>query len=511
VTTVTEDPPTHIIIVSNRGPFSFSVRDGNAYAVRGAGGLVTALSSIVRHHDVLWFSCALTAGDRDWLERNGEGTHVVEKMKIRLIRPDATAFKGYYNTISNSLLWFIQHQIHDTPRSPVIDEFVWQAWSEGYAAVNRQLAEAVAESIQSLEGRIIVMPQDYHLYLFPQYLRELVGERVTIQPFLHIPFPGPETWRILPLAMRREMISAMLHADRLGFQTERDTRRFLQTAADTLSGVQVLKPWRQIQYQEREISAAPYPISIDVEHLEARLRSDEVQALVGEIEGRYRERKLILRIDRVEPSKNILRGFMAFQNFLKAYPEYHRKVEMLALLVPSRSDVPEYQLYLRDIMALVGEINATLGDGEWEPIRVILGNNYNRAIAALSLYDVLMVNPLADGMNLVAKEGAVLNQRDGVVILSEEAGVAEEFGDAALLVSPYDVYSTREAILRALTMPLGERRKRAERLATHTFENDIYRWFNKQLNDALEDQRTDTATPSSPIQSHRESESQTLL
>lgn len=502
VTTTPEDTPTHIIVVSNRGPFSFSVRDGNTYAVRGAGGLVTALSAIARHHEVLWISCALTNGDREWVSRNGEDTHLIENMKIRLVTPDITAFKGYYNTISNSLLWFIQHQIHDTPRSPMIDESVWQAWSEGYVAINHQLAEAVAESIAPLKGRIIVMPQDYHLYLFPHYLRELVGDRVTIQPFLHIPFPGPEAWRMLPLTMRREMLSAMLHADRLGFQTERDTRRFLQTVADTLSNVKVLKPWRQIAYEGRVVNAAPYPISIDVGHLEARLRSDEVQEHVRELSARYRNRQLILRIDRVEPSKNILRGFVAFQNFLMAYPEYHRKVEMLALLVPSRSDVPEYQLYLRDIMALVGEINATLGDGEWEPIRVMLGNNYNRAIAALSLYDVLMVNPIADGMNLVAKEGAVLNQRDGVLILSEEAGVAEEFGDASLLVSPYDVYGTREAMLLALTMPSIERRKRAQRLATHIFHHDIYGWFNNQLRDGLEDRTPTTTTTSSPIQSH---------
>jgi trehalose 6-phosphate synthase len=499
----------HIIVVSNRGPFSFAVRDSKIEATRGAGGLVTAMSAIARQQEVLWISAALSEGDRAWMRQNGAGPHVMENMKIRLVDPEPTAFDGYYNIISNSLLWFTQHQIHDTPRSPVIDESVWQAWREGYVRVNQQLAEAVAETIADLEGEIIVMPQDYHLYLFPQFLRELVGDRVTIQSFLHIPFPGPDAWHVLPLALRRDMMIAMLHADRLGFQTERDTRRFLQTAVETLPDVRVTKPWRQITFKGRVVEAVPYPISIDVAHLENQLQSDDVQEYVHALRNRYQDRRLILRIDRVEPSKNILRGFQAFQNFLTAYPEYHRKVEMLALLVPSRGDVPEYQAYLRDIMTMVGAINATLGDGEWEPVRVMLGNNYNRAIAAMSVYDVLMVNPLADGMNLVAKEGAVLNQRSGVLILSEQAGVAEEFGDVSLLVSPYDVYGTREAIHDALTMPLAERRERAQQLAIHTFHNDIYHWFDKQLRDARRKTIQPIATVASPIQAHPEVESRT--
>jgi trehalose 6-phosphate synthase len=192
---------------------------------------------------------------------------------------------------------------------------------------------------------------------------------------------------------------------------------------------------------------------------------------------------LILRVDRVEPSKNILRGFQAYYNFLLAYPEYQGKVEMLALLVPSRIQVSEYRSYLNDIMMIVGEINATLGDGVWEPVRLLLGENYDRAIAALSLYDVLIVNPLADGMNLVAKEGAVLNKHDGVLILSEEAGAAEEFGETPLLISPYDVYATREAIRQALEMTPAQRHQYAQAMATQVKENNIHHWFARQLAD----------------------------
>lgn len=235
----------------------------------------------------------------------------------------------------------------------------------------------------------------------------------------------------------------------------------------------------------REIDARPYPISVDAAELEARLQHEDVQQYTDRIRDSLHDRKLILRVDRVEPSKNILRGFIAYRNFLQKYPEYRGEVEMLALLVPSRTEVAEYKSYLRDLMALAGEINATLGTSDWEPVRVQLGNNYDRALAALSLYDVLLVNPLADGMNLVAKEGAVLNRRDGVLILSEEAGAAEEFGDTALLVAPYDVYGTREALYQALTMPLEERRARSQRLAAQVRQHDIFAWFRRQVDDAL--------------------------
>jgi trehalose 6-phosphate synthase len=489
----------HIVIVSNRGPFTLGVRDGQTVARRGAGGLVTAISSVARQHPITWISCALGKGDRDWLAAVGDGVQTVEDMRIRLVAPDPAHYHAYYNVISNPLLWFVQHQLHDLTRSPVIDGTVWRAWEQGYAGINRQLAVATAEAIADLEGPIVVMPQDYHLYLYPRYLRELIGDRATIQSFLHIPWPGPDTWRVLPLRMRQTLLDAMLQADRLGFQTERDTRRFLQTCADVLTDIRVIGPWRQIVYQGRRVEAAPYPISVDVDELRQVLAGPEGREHLAGIRSFVRDRKLILRVDRVEPSKNVLRGFTAYRNFLNAYPQYRGKVVLLALLVPSRSEVREYKEYLRDIMALVGEINATLGTSEWEPIRVILGNNYPRALAALSLYDVLLVNPLADGMNLVAKEGAVLNERDGVLILSEEAGAADELGAASLTVSPFDVFGTREAIAQALAMPPAERRERATRLATQVAENDVHDWFGRQLADALPRPGILTSAGASPL------------
>jgi trehalose 6-phosphate synthase len=479
--------PKQIVIVSNRGPFSFSVREGQPVIERGSGGLVTAISGVAREHKILWISCALTKGDREWLQLMGSGVHAVEDMQVSLVTPDAAQYQAYYNVICNPLLWFIQHGLHDTPRSPVIDQSVWNAWTEGYRAINRQLAQAAAESIADLEGPVVVMPQDYHLYLFPHYLRELVGDKAIIQHFLHIPWPGPDAWRVLPRPMRIEILEAMLQCDRLGFQTERDTRRFLQTCTYNLPDTRVVIPWRKLAYKGREIEAIPYPISIDVDDLLRRAETREVRTTVARMQSGYGDLRMILRVDRVEPSKNILRGFIAYRNFLRRFPEYRGKVFMLALLVPSRSEVAEYKTYLRDIMALVGEINATMGESDWEPVHVVLGNNYDRAIAAFMMYDVLLVNPLADGMNLVAKEGAVLNRNDGVLILSDEAGAAEELGEYALLVSPYDVTSMRDALHQALTMPLEERRARAQSLAAQVTQHDIHGWFLRQIADTERD------------------------
>jgi trehalose 6-phosphate synthase len=215
--------------------------------------------------------------------------------------------------------------------------------------------------------------------------------------------------------------------------------------------------------------------------------SAEVAEVLAKMQASYDGLRMILRVDRVEPSKNILRGLITYRNFLRRFPEYRGKVFMLALLVPSRTEVAEYKTYLRDIMALVGEINATMGASDWEPVHVVLGNNYDRAIAAFMMYDVLLVNPLADGMNLVAKEGAVLNRNDGVLILSDEAGAAEELGEYALLVSPYDVTSMREAMYQALNMPLEERRARAQKLAEQVQQHDIHRWFSRQIADIERD------------------------
>ena len=229
-----------------------------------------------------------------------------------------------------------------------------------------------------------------------------------------------------------------------------------------------------------------FPISIDVDALHHLASSQEVAQHRSELLDLVGDQQLILRIDRIEPSKNIVRGFLAFEEMLELYPEHRGQVKFLALLVPSRMDVDEYQNYLDELMAAAGRVNATYGDSEWEPVRVLGGDSYPRAVAALQLYDVLLVNAIADGMNLVAKEGPIVNQRHGVLILSERAGARQQLEPGALVVSPCDVYATAGALHEALVMTEWERQDRAERLQRLVEREDIADWLCRQIETVAE-------------------------
>lgn len=488
-----------IVIVSNRGPYSFKkIAEGTFRMVRGAGGLVTALSALAEQHDVLWVAAAMKKDDRLWAEAQPDTPQQVDGISLRLISPDRRAYEGYYNVISNPMLWFIQHQLWDTPRHPSITQATWDAWESGYLHINRSFAQAVAETIAEEKRPVIILPQDYQLYLTSHYLRELLDNKVQIQPFIHIPWPGPDAWRVLPGQIRDAILASLLQSDRIGFQTEKDAFNFVQTCRFYLEGAHSHGTRDTIYYQEREIKAVAYPISIDTQKLENLTDEPQTHLLKTQLYNFIGDRKLILRVDRIEPSKNILRGLEAYRTLLETHPEHRGKIQLMALLVPSRMEVGEYQDYLRDIMSEAGMINAKYNTSYWEPVRIVVGDNYERAIAAMQLYDVLLVNPLSDGMNLVAKEGALVNQRDGVLVLSEHAGAFYELGEHALAVSPFDIYGTANALHRALIMPPEEKRKRAQALRSLVKKADIRTWFSDQVSDAMrafESQSKKDSTP----------------
>ncbi len=488
-----------IIIVSNRGPFSFKAKKSGGFAVRrGSGGLVTALGTLAESHDVIWVAAAMSKHDRRWAERYNKKPENVEGVRLKLIRLKKRAYTQYYNVIANPLLWFLQHQLWDTPRAPAITRQIWNAWEDGYKAINRQFAQTVTEIIRTEERPAIVLPQDYHLYLFPHFLREMAGDFVQIQPFVHIPWPGPDAWRILPPSMREQLLTSMLASDRIGFQTEKDAFNFVQTCRFYLPDAHSRGSRDTIFIGNKEVKAFSNPISIDATHVAKLVESSEVRKLKSQIATFVGRRKLILRVDRIEPSKNILRGLDAYRTLLETHPEHRGEVQMMAFLVPSRLELDSYQNYLQEIMSTAGLINAEFSEAFWEPVRIVVGENYLRALAALQLYEVLLVNSIADGMNLVAKEGALVNQEDGVIVLSEHVGASYEMGHHTLPVSPFDVHGTAEALHRALTMSQEERRERAGALRELVRRSDVKRWFADQVEDARSAAKSHSRNDSTP-------------
>jgi len=296
------------------------------------------------------------------------------------------------------------------------------------------------------------------------------------------------------MEIRRAICEGMLGNDIVGFQTPEHGRSFMYTCEAYVPGAEVDYSTASIFWKGRRIEVRSYPISIDAAAVRRLAYSKEARSHDRYLPNHWNE-FTVLRVDRAEPSKNIVRGFLAFDRFLEAHPDFQGRVNFVAITVPSRMDVVEYQDYLDDVSAVVGRINAKYANVEtgWQPVHLIMGENYSRALAAMKWYDVLLVNSIIDGMNLVAKEGALLNERNGVLILSEGAGAVSQLGEHSIIIGPTDVEGTADAIHRALTMPLEERRRWAEGLRRSVERDDVTTWFENQVTDMAKHER-DQAT-----------------
>jgi trehalose 6-phosphate synthase len=350
-------------------------------------------------------------------------------------------------------------------------------------AVNRLFAEAIAHEISAAPRPALVMLQDYHLYLAPSFLRYKFRPkaRYTLAHFVHIPWPGAEDWGFLPIKMRLAILKGLCAVDLLGFQTREDALNFIRTCETHLPGAHVNYRHGKVRFRNHTTHIRDFPISIDVDGLRRFAASSEVDSYREQLTQFYGDWQIILRIDRIEPSKNIVRGFQAFDELLELHPEHRGKVKFLALLVPSRLGVDEYGTYLDEVMGVAGRVNAKYGGNDWEPVRVFVEENFPRAVACLQIYDVLLANSIADGMNLVAKEGPTVNLQDGVLVLSERTGAYQQLESGVLVISPLDIYGTAEAMHQALTMPPEERRARSERLRSLIEQQDIVDWLHQQL------------------------------
>lgn len=473
-----------LIIASNRGPVTIQRSEsGELTFQRGSGGLVTALTGVARYAETRWIACAQSEEDKLWSEGLVSLGEDADNVWIQFLTPDEAAYDGYYKVIANPLLWFLQHSMWNIYREPIIDASVWRAWENGYTTVNKLFAKTIAEQIQASSRPSLVMLQDYHLYMAASFIRYgfRPSAKYTLTHFIHIPWPGAEDWGLLPAKMRLGILEGLCAVDLLGFQTREDSLNFIRTCESHLPGAHVNFKDGRVWYRDHATHVRDFPISIDVNGLRQLAKSDDVETQRNQLLEYYGSQKIILRIDRIEPSKNIVRGFKAFDEMLDLHPEHRRQVKFLAFLVPSRLDVEEYRTYLDELMGIAGQVNAKHGDSEWEPIRILVGESYTRAVAALQLYNVLLVNSIADGMNLVAKEGPIVNRCNGVLVLSERTGAHQQLQSGALVISPLDVYGTAEALHQALTMPEEERQQRSERLRHLIEQEDIVDWLRQQL------------------------------
>jgi trehalose 6-phosphate synthase len=433
-----------VIIVSHRGPESF-VRTAEGFERRrGAGGLVSALRPALAGTGTTWVAAPVGDDDRAAV---AAGVARSDEFDLRLLDLDPVTHRLHYQVVSNAVLWFLHHGLFDLPRRPTFDDRFREAW-QAYEAVNERFADEVAETAGDGDT---VLVQDYHLALVPG----LLGARrpdLRVSYFQHTPFCGPSSMRILPSDVAGSLLTSTA-AGPAGFHTRRWGRAYEACVAEVLGERGGTPP---------EWFAAS--LGPDPDALSRASADDETTAAGTLLDDRVGDRQVVVRVDRLEPSKNVVRGFAAFDRLLREHPRWRERVVFVACLYPSREGLAEYLAYRQEVEQAADRLNETWATPGWVPVLLDSEDNYHHSLAAMQRYDVLLVNPIRDGLNLVAKEGPLLNRRDGVLALSREAGAFDELGGAALAVHPYDIVQTSDALAAALDMAPAERAERAGRL-----------------------------------------------
>ncbi|MHC3469142.1 alpha,alpha-trehalose-phosphate synthase (UDP-forming) [Streptomyces sp. 7R007] len=476
-----------VLVASNRGPVSYEVRqDGSLDARRGGGGVVSGLSAIGPDAGALWVCSALSDGDREAVRRG------VGEDGVRMLDIPADVHADAYNGIANSVLWFVHHMLYQTPLEPVFDAEFRRQWAS-YETYNRAFAEALAE--EAAEGAAVLV-QDYHLCLVPGMLRELRPD-LRIGHFSHTPWAPPEYFRMLPDDIRARLLEGMLGADRVAFLTWPWATAFQRCAEEADAGRRLAGPPSDtspvIEHLDgdrvtRRTLVGVHGLGADAEFLQSRSRQADVEERMAALREEIGAgRRTIVRVDRTELSKNIVRGLLAYRQLLDDHPEWRERVVHVAFAYPSRQDLAVYREYTAEVQRLSEEINSEYGTPGWTPVVLHVKDDFARSLAAYRLADVALVNPIRDGMNLVAKEVPVVSDEGCALVLSREAGAFQELGRDAIAVNPYDVVGTARALHEALTMPREERAERTKRLAAAATALPPAQWFLDQLH-ALDDQ-----------------------
>ncbi|MGW2554006.1 alpha,alpha-trehalose-phosphate synthase (UDP-forming) [Streptomyces sp. NPDC001635] len=463
-----------VLVASNRGPVSYALDEsGGLTAKRGGGGLVSGLSAIGPDTDAVWVCSALGAGDREAVRRTGGALDTADTggRRVRMLDIDPQVHADAYNGIANSVLWFVHHMLYQTPLEPAFGAEFRRQWA-AYEAYNRAFAEALAQ--EAGEGAAVLI-QDYHLTLAPRMLRGLRPD-LRIGHFSHTPWAPPEYFRLLPDDIAAQVLGGILGADRAAFLTQRWADAFTDCCHAVLgpgipSGTRI----------------GVHGLGADADFLRQRAHRPDVDERMAALRKQIGSapdgspRRTIVRVDRTELSKNIVRGLLAYQELLESRPEWRERVVHIAFAYPSRQDLAVYRDYTAEVQRVATEINSRYGTPDWTPVELHVKDDFARSLAAYRLADVALVNPIRDGMNLVAKEVPVVSDEGCALVLSREAGAFEELSEDAVAVNPYDIGGMAAALHEALSMGTGERAERTKRLAAQATALPPARWFLDQL------------------------------
>lgn len=422
-----------------------------------------------------WIAAALGDGDRAFADAYPNGREE-GGFHLRLLQIPEQLHRQHYEVVSNEYLWFLFHYLFDAPSTPCFDAAFEAAWG-AYRAVNEIYADA-AIAIRSEA----VLFEDYHLMLSASMVRRKSKARRPLLYFHHTPWCEPDYFSMLPDSIAVEILEAMLAHDVAGFHCRRWAEAFAACCQRFLRGV--TRNGDALSYRTRTTRILVAPVPVDVERLRQQSEEPATVSWRSSHEETRSGRKLLLRVDRIDLSKNPLRGFLAFEQLLDRDPRLADEVLFLALLYPSRLTVERYQRYYAECLGVVRRVNERFAkkiEADTGPIHLIFEDDFNRSLAAMAIYDVLLVNPVFDGLNLVAKEGPVANQRAGSVILSRNAGVFEEIGKATIALNPFDIGATADAISHALELPQTTRKTAARKLERLSTASTPAAWLRDRL------------------------------
>ena len=474
-----------LIMASDRGPAIYSMGpDGRLRADRGKGGLVTALTPIVETLQATWLFSGTTEGMRSTVDQSRSSLPKLPGQRASLKPVDIASqiYEPFYN-VACTKLWLLHHGMLSGAQESRGSESLIDSWYTGYVPVNQAFAQAIVDEAAGQEESPLLLVQDIHLYLVATLVRETLPD-AKILHFVHPPWPSPKFWKALPHDIKQSIFDSLLQVDILGLQTNRDVDAFLECVAAFAPQARVRTQDKSVEHRGRVMQVTSYPVAASTADLDRTAASSAVReqrSLLSE----HRNEHTVVRVDRVDPTKNIPAGFRAFGQLLELHPEFHAKVNFIACLVPGPLDIPEYAACKREIDQEADAVNRRFGRDNWTPVTVFCEDNYHRSIAALTMYDVLLVNPITDGMNLVAKEGSFVNRKDGVLVLSTTAGAYEQLQEGAIPIAPDDIDGTADAIYRALTMSSRERKTRSAALRQAVSREDVADWLRRQVSDLL--------------------------